>query len=212
LLDRTTGKFILGNSFVRQNWADGLEPDGRPRVRPSSIPTPQGVLVYPHSAGATNWWPPAYSPEQQFIYVPSVDHGSLITATGEGDSTLGQARGGSAQEVAPNELTIPAVKAIDVRTGQVRWQHVSPSRPPIPEETGGLLSTAGGVVFGGDLDAFFALDAATGAELWRFTAGGYVVAAPVSYEIDGRQYVAMVAGDSIFAFELPRPTELATRH
>jgi alcohol dehydrogenase (cytochrome c) len=139
----------------------------------------------------------------QFLYVPTLDHGSIITGTGVGHPAVGEARGGSVQEVVPNELTVPAVKALDATTGHVRWQYVSPSRKPNPEETGGLLSTAGGLVFGGDLDSFFALDAKTGSELWRFYAGGDVVAAPITCEVAGRQYVVMSAGDSIFAFALP---------
>jgi len=202
LLDRMTGKFLVGAPFIRQNWTDGLDGNGRPHLVASSIPTREGVVVYPHSAGATNWWPPSYDPELQLMYIPTVDHGSIIAASGVGDPAPGEARGGSSQETVPNELTVPAVKAVDVRTGNVQWQYASPSRSPIPEETGGLMSTAGGLVFGGDLDTFFALDARTGAELWRFYAGGIIVAAPISYEVEGRQYVVMTAGDSIFAFAL----------
>jgi alcohol dehydrogenase (cytochrome c) len=81
----------------------------------------------------------------------------------------------------------------------------------LEQETGGLMSTAGGLVFGGDLDTFFALDAKTGAELWHFDAGGHVVAAPISYEVGGRQYVVMTAGDSIFAFALSSAANSETR-
>ncbi|MGO8972922.1 MAG: PQQ-binding-like beta-propeller repeat protein [Steroidobacteraceae bacterium] len=202
LLDRTTGEYLLGAPFIRQNWTDGLDEHGRPRVRATSIPSREGVLVYPHSAGATNWWSPSYDPELQLMYIPTVDHGSLITATGVGEPASGEPRGGSIQETVPNELTVPAVKAVEVGTGRIRWQHVSPSRIPGLEETGGLMSTAGGLVFGGDLDTFFALDAKTGAELWSFYAGGDVVAAPISYEVEGHQYVVMTAGDSIYTFAL----------
>jgi alcohol dehydrogenase (cytochrome c) len=201
LLDRVTGKFLLGAPFIRQNWTDGLDEKGRPRQRPSAIPTPQGVIVYPHADGATNWWPPSYDPDLQLLYIPTVDYGSLITATGAGQMFL-ESKGGSSQEPVPNEWSIPAVKAVDVTTGRVRWQHVSPSRLPVPEETGGLMSTAGDLVFGGDLDTLFALDAKTGVELWHFEAGGEVVAGPVTYEVDGRQYVIMTAGDNIIAFTL----------
>jgi alcohol dehydrogenase (cytochrome c) len=96
---------------------------------------------------------------------------------------------------------VPAVKAVEVSTGQVRWEHVRPSRKAIAE-TGGLLSTAGGLVFGGDLDTFFALDASTGAELWLFHPGGNVASAPIAYELAGRQYVVMTAGTALFAFTL----------
>ncbi len=69
-------------------------------------------------------------------------------------------------------------------------------------QTGGLLSTEGGLVFGGDLETFFALDANTGVELWQFQPGGNVVSAPITYELGGRQYVVMTAGTGVFAFIL----------
>lgn len=203
LLDRVTGKYLLGSAFERQNWTDGLDENGRPHVRATSIPTPEGVLVYPHSGGAANWWPPSYDPEFQLLYIPTVDLGSIITATGTGNPAPGEARGGSVQEVVPNQLMIPAVKALDVRTGRIVWQYSSAARQPgSEEETGAVMSTAGSLVFGGDLDTFFALDAKTGAKLWDFNAGGHIVAAPITYELGGREYVVMSAGDSIFAFTL----------
>jgi len=202
LLDRVTGEFLAGAAFIRQNWADGLDAKGRPRELPTSIPTPQGIRVYPHSSGATNWWSPSYSADLGMVYVPTMDHGSIISAAGVDKIVEGEAQGGSVQEPVPYESTIPAVKALDVRTGKILWQHVSPTRDPMPEETGGLLSTAGGLVFGGDLDTFFALDAKTGAELWHFVAGGNIVAAPVTYQVAGRQFVVMTAGTSLYQFAL----------
>jgi alcohol dehydrogenase (cytochrome c) len=101
----------------------------------------------------------------------------------------------------PGEDLVVAVKALDVTTGSIRWQYARPPRPA-DAPTGGLLSTAGQVVFGGDEESFFALDAQKGTELWRFNTGGRIVAAPVTYEVSGRQFVAVAAGHDILAFAL----------
>jgi alcohol dehydrogenase (cytochrome c) len=204
LLDRTNGKFLLGAPFVKQTWADGLDANGRPHVRPESVPTLQGSLVYPGIAGGTNWWPPAYDPESRLMYVPSVEKGAIFYASPkEPPDELGEKLGGTTMPV-PNEDAIVAVKAIEVTTGRIRWQHGGPPRR-IHMEMSGLLSTGGKLIFGGDGEEFFALDAETGAELWRFPTGGTIAAAPVSYELAGRQYVAVAAGRSILTFALPHP-------
>ena len=97
---------------------------------------------------------------------------------------------------------IVAVKAIEATTGRLRWQYTRPPRRDAPI-MGGLMTTAGHIVFGADLETLFALDADTGAELWHIETGGEVLAAPVTYEVAGRQYVAIAAGRSILAFTLP---------
>lgn len=201
LLDRESGEFLAGAPFIRQNWSDGLDAKGRPHQRPGSTPTPQGIILYPQSYGAASWWSPSYDPNSQLIFVPTVDTASVLTATGPGDPAVGEQRMGSALGAPAIGGVVPAVKAVEVSTGQVRWEHVRPSRKAIAE-TGGLLSTAGGLVFGGDLDTFFALDASTGAELWLFHPGGNVASAPIAYELAGRQYVVMTAGTALFAFTL----------
>ena len=102
----------------------------------------------------------------------------------------------------PDEEMIVAVKAVEATTGRLRWQYIRPPRRS-PPDMGGLTSTAGHIVFGADLETLFALDADTGAELWHIEAGGLVLAAPVTYELADRQYVAVAAGHSILAFTLP---------
>jgi alcohol dehydrogenase (cytochrome c) len=201
LLDRETGDFLSGAPFIRQNWNDGLDAKGRPHPRPGVTPTPQGVIVYPQSYGAASWWSPSYDSASQLLFVPTIDTGSVLTATGPGDPAVGEQRLGSTLGAPAIGGVVPAVKALDVSTGRVRWQYERPSRADTPE-TGGLLSTAGGLVFGGDLETFFALDAASGAELWQFQSGGNVVSAPITYEAGGRQYVVMSAGIDVFAFAL----------
>jgi alcohol dehydrogenase (cytochrome c) len=91
------------------------------------------------------------------------------------------------------------VRAIDPATSQIKWElkHLSPS-------WSGVLSTAGGLVFTGDAEGnFMALDAATGKILWHFQCGASVYASPMTYAIDGKQYVAIAAGSTLFAFGLP---------
>lgn len=201
LLDRKTGEFLTGAAFIRQNWNDGLDSKGRPHPRPGSIPTPQGILIYPQSSGAASWWSPSFDAELQLLFVPTIDTGSLLTASAQRDPPIGVQRMGSGLGTPAVGGVTPAVKALDVSTGQIRWQYTRPIRADTAQ-TGGVLSTAGGLVFGGDFDAFFALDAKTGAELWLFHPGGKVASAPVTFEQDGKQYVIMSAGTAVFAFTL----------
>jgi alcohol dehydrogenase (cytochrome c) len=202
LLNRTTGKFLLGNPYVKQTWADGLDSNGRPRVRPESVPSIQGAEVYPGIAGGTNWWSPSYDPDSGLLFVPTVDKGAIFYASAQEplDET-GENLGGMSMPV-PNEDAIVAVKAIEVTTGRIRWQHGGPPRKTMMEMSG-VMSTAGKLVFGGDGERFFALDSESGAELWHFLAGAQIWAAPMTYELGGRQYVAVAAGRSIIAFSLP---------
>jgi alcohol dehydrogenase (cytochrome c) len=205
LLDRATGEFLLGTPYVKQTWSDGFDAKGRPHVRPESVPSREGALVYPNLYGGTNWWSPTYDAELGLLYIPTTDRGGIFYVSPEQPvSAEGFLLGGIHRRV-PNEDTIVAVKALEVLTGRVRWQYsrnASPERDPL-NELGGLLSTSGHLVFGGDGEAFFAWDAGTGAELWRFETGGNIAAAPISYEQDGRQYVAVAAGRSILVFALP---------
>jgi alcohol dehydrogenase (cytochrome c) len=201
LLDRTNGKFLLGTPFVRQTWAAGLDGNGRPLVRPDSTPTREGSLVYPGVAGGTNWWSPTYDPELELMFVPTVDRGGIFYGSADyPKDRIGEVLSGNATMV-PNEEMVVAVEALEATTGRIRWQYKRPPRRKL-SETGGLLSTAGGVVFGGDSESLFALDSVTGAELWHFEAGGLVRAAPVTYLLGERQYVAIAAGRSILAFAL----------
>jgi len=214
LLDRVTGKFLFGTPFAKQTWADGLDSNGRPRIRPESIPSRQGSLVYPSLNGATNWWSPTYDPELELFYVPMIDRGGIFYVWPDRPPNEVGARLGGYDTKVPHEDITVAVKALELRTGRVRWQYSrrysSPERKAL-NDMGGLVSTTARLVFGGDGETFLAWDAETGAELWRFETGGEITAAPITYEQNGRQYIAVAAGRSILAFALPSAGDSSAR-
>jgi alcohol dehydrogenase (cytochrome c) len=105
---------------------------------------------------------------------------------------------GSGGSAVPNEKPWGIFKALDPQTGTPRWEFRYHSPP-----WGGALATAGGLVFAGDMEGYvLAFDAATGKLLWRTSTGGAVTASPMSYAVDGRQYIAVAAGGSLFSFAL----------
>jgi alcohol dehydrogenase (cytochrome c) len=205
VLDRTNGQFLRAAPFVRQSWADGFDVNGRPVVRPDSAPSREGALVYPGISGATNWESPSYDPTLRLVYVPSIDRGSVFYASPNQRWENGAQHLSGGFSTIPDDEASVAVKALDVATGEVRWQYVRPMRET-HTIVAGVLSTEGHLVFGGDLETFFALDSETGRELWRFDTGGRIVAAPISYRIGERQYIAIAAGRSIFAFAVDAGT------
>jgi len=196
-LDRETGDFLLGKSFARQTWADGLDENGRPMRRPDLSPDLIGTVVGPPTSGATNWMSPAYSPRTRLLYVMSFDGDGEFVRHHE----YSQARSyiGGEQWTLPNEARASAVRAIDPRTGEHAWEY-----PVYPQTWAGLLTTAGGLVFGGSADGlFYALDGRSGDELWRVPVWAPVRAAPISYAVNGQQHVAIAAGNVIYSFGLP---------
>ena len=106
--------------------------------------------------------------------------------------------GGGGNNVLPIDHYQSWIRAIDPATGNIRWEY-----PIAPRSTSGLLSTEGDLVFGGTVDGwFFALDALTGEELWHINVGSRVHSGPMAYAVDGRQYVAVAAGNVVFSFGL----------
>lgn len=202
VLDRETGAFLTAKAFVPQTWNNGFDSAGRPATRPESSPSRRGTVVSP-GAAATNWWSPTYDPGAGTFYVVAKEQPSVFINSPDPVRGPGFFMGSGAQ---PTGGTVPlvAVRALHATTGELRWERVMPAtRPTIA--TGGLLSTAGGVVFGGVESRFFALDAGTGAELWRMNTGGDIQGAPITYLSEGRQQVTVAAGQTIITFVLERP-------
>jgi alcohol dehydrogenase (cytochrome c) len=211
VLDRTTGQFLSGRPFVRVTWAEGFDEKGRPNRVPGQEATPQGTLVYPGNQGATNWYSPSYSPRTGLFYVPSwVNYASLFIKRpqtyvegqyfggGEGRATDAQGLRTATNNFRTEEEGYGAILAIDPLTGQRKWEYKM-----VDFTDAGVLTTASDLLFSGGREGFFyALDARTGTLVWKFTVGGPVQSGPVTYSAGGRQYVAVSAGSSLFAFAL----------
>jgi len=198
VLDRQTGRFIRGAPFAKQTWATGLSPSGRPIRTPNSTPSAQGVYVYPSANGATNWWPSAYSPQTGLYYANVEEAGALYFAKGESGAKPGRLFiGGSASY---NDPATDLVRAIDPVTATVRWERKNATATSAPR--GGLLATAGGLLFGSDGARLYALDSSTGKELWSFNAGAHISAPPMTFRTGDRQVIAVVAGHDLITFTL----------
>jgi alcohol dehydrogenase (cytochrome c) len=198
VLDRETGEFLCGTPYVKQTWARGLDARGRPIRLPNTEPTPEGTLVYPGLAGGTNWYSPSYSPRTRLFYVMAQENYGQVYYKLKAEYKPGeQFEGGGARNL-PGVEAYGAVKALEPESGKLRWEfklHALPS--------GGLLSTAGGLVFGGNREGnFFALDAESGKPLWHFQTGGQISANPVSFLVDVKQHVAIAAGQALFVFAI----------
>src|ERR1043166_7604645 len=199
VLDRVTGEFLLGEPFVHKlTWASGIAPDGRPKVLPGTDPTPQGTKVCPSVVGATNWMSTAYNPATGLFYVMALESCNIYTKSDAWWEPGKSFYGGGTRRV-PGEKNERFLRAIDIQTGKVVWE--LPMVGAGGGGWGGVLSTAGGLVFlCDDSGAFAAVDAKTGKPLWHFHTNQAWHASPMSYMLDGRQYVAVAAGSTIISF------------
>jgi PQQ-dependent dehydrogenase (methanol/ethanol family) len=199
-LDRVTGEFLLGEPFVHKlTWASGLDAKGRPKVLPDSDPTPQGVKTCPSVVGATNWMSTAYNPATRLFYVMALEACDIYTKS-DAWWEPGKSFYGGGTRHAPGAARERFLRAIDIRTGKIVWEF-----PQIGSGGGwgGVLSTAGGLVFQcDDAGVFAAVDAGSGKPLWHFNTNQSWHASPMTYMLDGRQYVAIAAGATIIAFAL----------
>jgi len=199
VLDRTSGKLMSADSYAKTTWSDSKDADGRPAPNRQSEPTPEGRPICPGALGATNWFSPSFDSQTGLFYVNAREECDIFS-TAPQPYEAGHAYYGSAYF--PADETEPywgALRAIDPANGKLKWEfrHVSPS-------WSGVVSTAGGLVFTGDAEGnFIALDAASGSPLWHFQTGGAVYASPMAFAIDGKEYVAIAAGSSLYAFGLP---------
>jgi alcohol dehydrogenase (cytochrome c) len=218
VLDRVTGKFLMGKAFVKQTWSDGIDADGRPIKNPEFWPKPMGgIVVFPGTQGGTNWYSPSYSPRTGLFYVPTWDNYSSRSAKYpvgewvEGKRYTGSTPpagmepvgGGRQTRVNPafkkEDEGYGAIRALDPRTGEKRWDFKM-----VNYTESGVLSTAGDLVFGGGMEGnFVALDAKTGELLWHVNLGGPNASGPISYAVNGKQYIVGTGQGSMFVFALP---------
>jgi alcohol dehydrogenase (cytochrome c) len=206
VLDRVTGKFLHGKPYVATNWMDGFDENGRPKRVPGMLPSPEGTLIRPHVHGATNWAPPSYSPRTGLFYVAHWENSGIIAIEGEFPQGVGINRRQTAMgqvDLQPffnnDEEAYGVIRGYDPETLDPKWEF------RMADITwGGVLSTAGDVVFGGGREGYFlALDAETGQLLWKASVGGQINSGPMTYAAGGRQLVTIAAGSALFAFALP---------
>jgi len=206
VLDRTNGKFLAGTRFVYQNWNRGLDANGRPIQVPGSNSSAEGsFLVYPSVGGATNFQAPSYSPVTGWFYLAYSENGQQYVSAPApfeaGRQYIGRGRG-TAPAPQPNDPPPSAgIKALDPETGKTMWDF----KLSQGSLNNGVMATDGGVLFASSREGnFIALDAKSGKPLWRYQTGGNMTASPMSFAVDGRQYVAVASGDALYCFALPQ--------
>lgn len=199
VIDRVTGEHLLTTKFSQTvNWAQAINAKGQPVRNPEKDSTVGGSLVSPNNGGATNWPPPAYSPDTGLFYVPTSNTYAMYYLT-ETDPRGAMGLGGKDEEQVASMGSF--LSAIDYKTGKIAWQHKYPGDGGFGGGSG-ILATAGGLIFAGDIGGnFVAYDAADGQILWHSRIGR-VSNAPETYMLDGRQYLLVAAGDSLYSFYL----------
>jgi alcohol dehydrogenase (cytochrome c) len=193
VLDRATGEHLVTAPFIDINWASEIDSRGRPVPKPGYAPSPDGSLVEPSSDGATNWLAPSFDPQTGLFYVSARRTFSIfyLTSTGKAEGWAGRDAG---------LWTNSTIRAIDYRTGKIAWNHEIGGG----ESRAGIMTTAGHLLFTADVDSnLLALDPATGKTLWHLSVGDSTDNSPMTYELDGRQYLLMAVRDELLAFALP---------
>lgn len=205
VLDRVTGAFLSGTPFIYQNWNRGFDAKGRPQPLPGSNSSPEGsFLVYPTLGGGTNFQAPSLGPTTGWFYLAYAEAGQQYASEAvppvTGQQYIGRRAGGAPPTRRAGEPPPTAgIKALDPDTGKTMWEY----RIFQSSTTNGVLATSGGIVFASTRDGnLTALDAKTGAHLWHFQTGGNHAASPMSYAVNGKQYVALAAGNVVVSFAL----------
>jgi alcohol dehydrogenase (cytochrome c) len=212
VLDRATGEFIRGNPFVNVNWASGLDESGRP----IETPQPLGSVTFPGVQGGTNWYSPSFSPRTGLFYMSSWENYGSVFRPAESEYQPGRTFvGGIPASPLAGTNNLPGIRrgpinnwtealgngaviALDPRTGEQRWRF-----PTTDVSSSGVLTTATDLVFTASRDGYaYALDARTGELLWRTSPGGQGANGPISYAVNGTQYVAIGSGTGLFVFGL----------
>lgn len=196
-LDRTTGKVLVAKPIVQTTWAKQIDSAGRPVRRPGMDPSETGTRVCPQLG--PNWESPSYDPALGLFFA-TVREGCGKFFRWAVEYRRGESyRGGVPQRIADDEIdTYMALRAIDPTTGDMRWEHRFTTN-----SGAGVLTTASGVLFTGSATSLVAMDSKTGRVLWNYQTGGNIGSAPITYILDGRQYVVITSGTTLTAFALP---------
>lgn len=194
VLDRSTGRLIRARPFIETSWAKEIREDGRPIVLPNTAPSEHGTKVCPDQTGGTNWMPPSFDPARGLFFVTARESCGVFFSWKDDYNPGDTFRGGAVQRLGE---TYSALRAIDVTTGERRWEFRYAS-----QSWAGVLSTASGLVFAGGSGNLMAFDARSGKNLWHFQTGSSLYAGAITYMVDGRQYVLMPSGTTLTAFAL----------
>jgi alcohol dehydrogenase (cytochrome c) len=212
VLDRENGRFLSGIPFVKVNWMSAFDEGGKPIQTPPQGP---GTIVFPGNQGGTNWYSPSYSPRTGLFYVSAWEnYGSIYRKEATPYQEGRRYNGGGFQVAMPNPDAPPmrrnpindwtdtvgrgAVIALDPKTGQPKWKFQM-----YDVTDGGILTTASDLLFTGGREGYFhAIDARTGAVLWKASLGGAIMNGPITYSVDGKQYVTVNSGNVLVTFAL----------
>ncbi len=214
ILDRTNGKFLYATPTVEGiNWTSGMDPvTGRPKVNEAKRPLADGkavVPIIPGLEGGTNWFPMAFNPETKIAFVPTNTWAMSLTGYKPEDIKYEPGKVFMGMDYKMHTLGGPIgrLRAFDVQKRKWLWEIPS----PLPVFAG-VLATKSGLVFTGDqLGFFYAVDAKSGKVLWKYQTGSGINASPITYEIGGRQYVAILSGlggDPSFYYSAPKGNSL----
>jgi alcohol dehydrogenase (cytochrome c) len=211
VLDRTNGEFLLAKAFVKQTWAAGIDENGKPIKAAGKSPSVGGTDVWPGVQGGTNWYAPSFSPRTRLFYLTAWEDYHTAYFTWDQNYEPGKSfTGGTARSPIPSIRREPFIKwgpewgygvvrALNPLTGEKVWEYKMRD-----VSDAGILTTASDLLFSGNREGyFFCLDARSGKELWKRYLGSQVAASPITYLVDGKQYVTIAAGHSLFTFGLP---------
>jgi alcohol dehydrogenase (cytochrome c) len=203
VLDRIDGAFLSAARFVRADWVSGWDKAGRPITTPNWRATPDGNTVFPALGGGSNFQAPSYSPQTGWVYFAYHDGAGRYSAGPApyeaGRQFWGRGGGGGPPGAAASEEQ--GVQAFDPETGKTKWKFQLTQN----SLSAGVLATAGGLVFAASREGnLIALDAVNGKALWHFGAGAEIASSPMSYAVDGRQYVAISSAGVLYSFAVPR--------
>ena len=205
-----TGRSCAARRSCKVTWASGLDEKGRPVRLFNTGSQPGGTLTYPNAQGGTNWFSPSWNPHTGWFYVGAWNDAYAVAQEYPVEFVEGRGyTGGSPSTKMPN-IRRPRINtwteaaghgeilALDPRTGEAKWRFVMHD-----VTDAGMLTTDSDVLFAGNREGYFmALDARNGTVLWRALVSGQISSSPISYEVDGRQYVAISAYHSVFTFGL----------
>lgn len=200
LLDRTNGKNLVSKPFSGTgNWAKGVDAKGQPLPDAAKEPKVDGSMIDMPAFGATNWPPASYDPQTGLFYLNGTLGYGMAYLYDTSDKPEGYAGGGG-----PTADPRSALLAVDIKTGAIRWRHEHPQVGFGGGMSGGVLTTGGGLLFTGDSGQLVAFDPADGKLLWHQRLPSAVSNGPSTWMLDGKQYIIVGAGDTLYALTLAR--------